>query len=204
MSCSLRVPRYIREAVQLPHTLNLDCVDARHPERPALEAFVADCFRSKHGATPSQFCEQLMGWRGEHGGWQGAVGYTPLHGRVAFLEHYLARPVEQLIAARLGRPVSRDAVVEAGNLAALDAGGTRMLIAGLTRHLHSLGYTWVVLTGTRALLNSFARLGIPMEVLAPADPACLPDRGRGWGSYYETHPQVAFTDIAHAARQLAR
>ncbi len=204
MSCSLRLPSYIREAVQLPENLSLDCLDPRHPERLALEAFVADCFRRAHGATPTQFCEQLMGWRGLHGEWQGAVGYTPLAGRRAFLEHYLDQPIEQVLAARLGRPLSRDSVVEAGNLAALDAGGTRLLISGLTRHLHARGYTWVVLTGTRALLNSFARLGIPMELLGPADPARLPDGGRSWGNYYETHPQVAFTDIAHAARRLAR
>lgn len=204
MSARLKISRRAREAVRPSDRVSLDRIDAFHPDRSALEGFVAGCFLRNHGARPSQFCDTLMGWRAGSAGWRGAVGYSPLARRAAFLEQYLDQPVEQVLAARLGRPLSRDAVVEAGNLAAEDAGGARVLISGLTRHLHACGYTWVVLTGTRALLNAFARLGIPMDVLAPADPARLPDGGRSWGTYYDTLPQVAFTDIAYAASRLAR
>ncbi len=203
MSAGLRVSGLLRDTVRLSDLPRLDRIDPLHPDRGAIEAFIAGCFQRNHGATPTQYCDRLMGWRNAAGSWAGAVGYAPLVRNTAFLEHYLDQPLEQVLAARLGRPVSRDAIVEAGNLAALDAGGARILIGCLTRHLDALGYTWVALTGTRALLNSFARLGIPMETLAAADPARLPDGGKGWGNYYDTCPQVAFTDIAHAARRLA-
>jgi hypothetical protein len=42
-----------------------------------------------------------------------------------------------------------------GNLAAISAGMARVIIPQLARHLHRLGYIWVVFTATRALRNSF-------------------------------------------------
>ena len=204
MSCSVRIPRELKEPASPFAIMPLEWLPPGHPERTALEAFVAATFQRNYGARPTQFCEQLMGWRGSDGNWQGAVGYTPLADRRAFLEQYLELPLERAIGACLGHVPLRNSLVEAGNLAALDAGGARILIAGLTHHLQTEGYAWVGLTGTRVLLNSFARLRIPMQVLGLADPERLPDHGRSWGAYYQTQPKVAFTDIARAAQILAR
>jgi len=62
---------------------------------------------------------------------------------------------------------------------------------------------WVAFTATRGVLNSFIRLRLKPVVIAPAEPARLPDAGKSWGSYYATKPQVMFGDIRSGYAQLA-
>jgi len=90
--------------------------------------------------------------------------------------------------------------VEVGNLAAASAGMARALIPQLARHLHRLGYRWVAFTATRALRNSFHRLGLRPLPIAPADPSRLQDGGASWGSYYSQEPQVMAGRIALGLR----
>ncbi len=92
-------------------------------------------------------------------------------------------------------PVARHQVAEAGNLAAVGPGAARDIIVSLAVLLHRLQLGWVVLTGTRALLNSFFRLGLAPIALAHANPRRLPDCGRSWGSYYRTDPIVVAADV---------
>jgi len=187
----------------VPHrSFLLEWIDESHPDRCSIERFVADNFLLSHGARVQQFCTHLAGCRSIDGRWAAAVGYTPLACQRAFLEHYLDEPLEHAIALDCGVPVRRAELVEAGNLAAVDAGASRVLIAGMTQQLHARGFTWVALTGTRSLLNSFARLGIATHPLARADPLRLPGGGRQWGNYYASSPSVVYGHIASGHARL--
>lgn len=182
----------------------LEWIDESHPARSSIECFIVDNFFLNYGAHVRQFCQRLAGCRAPDGRWLAAVGYTPLARRRAFLEHYLDAPIEHAIALHAGVPIRRAELVEAGNLAALDAGASRALISGMTQHLHAQGFAWVALTGTRALLNSFARLGIRTHPIAAADPLRLPDEGRSWGSYYASNPHVVYGHIPSGHARLLR
>lgn len=161
-----------------------------HPERSAVEHFIAQVFEKTYGAQVQHFAQVLMGLRGKNGEWQAAFGYTPAIQRQLFVENYGGGDVEQQISSKLDTQVKRDQVVEVGNLAASSGGAARMLIARATQYLYEAGFTWVIFTATRSLLNSFSRLDLRPILLATADPARLPDQGRSWGSYYDKHPQI--------------
>ena len=161
-----------------------------------------DNFFGKHAGTePSahrathvvgKFGDQvIMGWE------QAAAGYAAASVQALFLEQYLDGPIELTLAAALGRPVARAGIVEEGNLAAVSAGMARALIPLLARHLHRLGYRWVAFTATRALRNTFHRLGLRPLRLTRADPARLPDGGASWGTYYDHDPVVMAGKISH-------
>jgi hypothetical protein len=174
----------------------LEPVHATHPSRAQFEDFIAARFGRAYGARVTHFLPHLLGVRDGLGRWQAAAGYAAAAGGRLFLEQYLAHPVEQALAHELGRPLARHGIVEVGNLAAVSAGMARLLIPQLARHLHRLGYRWVVFTATRALRNSFLRLGLRPLPIAPADPARLPDGGASWGAYYEQDPMVMAGKIA--------
>ncbi len=182
---------------------DLEVLPPDHPDRQSLQAFIAAAYRRIYGARVEHFARQLVGLRNSAGGWSAGLGYTLARPDALFVEHYLDRPVEHEIASRLGIAIGRNQVVEVGNLAACGPGAARRLIVGMTALLHRLGHTWVVFTSTRALLNSFARLEIEPILLAPADPGRLPDRGRSWGSYYDSHPQVMAASIPIGFAHLA-
>lgn len=172
--------------------------------RAGLEAFIATTFLANYGARIRHFSDVLVGFRGADGAWTAGLGYSLAGAEPLFLEHYLDGPVEAEIAARLGRPVVRGEIVEVGNLAASHAGAARALIIGTTTLLHNMGLHFVTFTATTSLLNSFSRLQLRPQVLAPADPARLPEGGRDWGTYYATQPQVMFGDIRYGYTELAR
>lgn len=182
----------------------MEWVGPRHHARASLQDFIAAAFFRMHGAEVRQFCHTLVGCRDEEGNWVAALGFTLARDGITFLEQYLDAPLEREIAVRTGHPVSRDHIVEVGNLAANHAGAARELIICMTRYLHQLGMVWVAFTATRALLNSFTRLRLKPMVLAQADPLRLPDGGKSWGNYYDTRPQVMFGDIRSGYAQLAQ
>jgi hypothetical protein len=166
-----------------------------HPRRACLEHFIAEVYRQRYKAHIVHFAQQLIGLQGEDGKWLAAAGYTLATVAPLFVEQYLDVPVEEAITARIGAPVTRSQVVEAGNLAAVDPGAAREMIVHLAAVLHRVQLGWVVLTCTRTLLNSFFRLGLAPIALAHADPRRLPDCGKSWGSYYQTDPIVVGADI---------
>jgi hypothetical protein len=174
------------------------------PGRTAIEDFIADAFLKTYGARINHFCDTLVGCRDEAGNWSAALGYSLAQDAPLFLEHYLDGPLEVELGVRLGLPVTRAQIVEVGNLAAVHAGAARELIVRTTHFLYEMGLQLVAFTATLSLLNSFGRLRLRPQLLAPADPSRLPGGGRHWGSYYDTQPQVMFGDIRYGHEQLAR
>jgi hypothetical protein len=169
---------------------------AQLPEqRATLERYIAERFQEVHGAHVEHFCSHLVGVCDTLGHWQAAAGYTPAASGRLFLEQYLDEPAEQALAAAARTCVARASVAEVGNLAAAPGMG-RMLIPAIGRHLHRLGYRWVVFTATRELRNALRRLQLEPLQLAPALPSRLPDAGAAWGSYYRHDPAVMGGRIA--------
>ena len=186
----------VRPAAARGAPLRLERVYLRHPLRASIEEFIAVRYRQAYGARVTHFHPYLLGVRDAIGGWRAGAGYAPALTGALFVEQYLDQRVEQTLAAVLGRPVARSDIVEVGNLAAVTAGMGRVLVPRLAQHLHRLGYRWVVFTATRALRNSFLRLGLRPLRLASADPARLTDRGASWGEYYAHDPAVMAGRIA--------
>lgn len=181
------------------HIVQLSPAD---PRRACLQHFIAEVYLRRYGAHIVHFAQELIGFQGESGQWLAAAGYTPAADAPLFVQQYLDVPVADAIAARVGVPVTRVQVAEAGNLAAVSPGAARDMIAHLAAVLHSMQLGWVVLTCTRTLLNSFVRLGLAPIALAHANPRRLPDCGKSWGSYYRTDPIVVAADVAAGFRSL--
>lgn len=180
----------------------LERIDAHHWARVDVERFICQRFRRQYGARVTHFSPHLMAARDDKRQWKAAVGYTPAARHELFLEHYLDLPVEAALARAFDTAVTRDEVVEVGNLAADSPGAARRVIHQVTRYLHHAGFRWVVFTATRELANSFRRLRLIPTELAPADPMRLPDGGARWGSYYAHDPRVMGGNIAWGYQQL--
>jgi hypothetical protein len=164
-----------------------DLVDAP-AQRPALERFIAGCFREAYGAQVGHFCAHLLGLRDRAGAWQAAAGYTPAAAGALFLEHYLDQPVEVALSSAVGRRVPRERIVEVGNLASAARGFGGRFLPALRRHLVGLDYGWAVFTATREVRSILQHFAFDALALAPAAASRLPDGGAGWGTYYAHEP----------------
>lgn len=156
--------------------------------------FIAKTFFAHYNARIDKFCDRLLSVCSPKGEITAAAGYNLAEEGPLFLEQYLDLPIEKQVRQQLGIDIARTEIAEVGNLAATQAGGSRMLIELMTQHLHGEGRRWVAFTATKSLINSFHRLGLSPVILAPA----LPERvsnPAAWGSYYLQHPYVAIGDI---------
>jgi len=161
--------------------------------RSEIEEYIHGCFLQAYGADVHQFMPTLMSLRSDEGELLGALGLRLASDDRLFLEQYLDRPVEQLLAANINSPVDRDGIVEVGNLAVSGSGsgGGRWLITALTAYLQASHGKWVVFTAGPMLCNAFSRMGMDLIELGDADPAQLQtDDLSSWGSYYDQKPKV--------------
>ena len=176
----------------------------QHPDRPAIESFIQSVYGACYGARVRDFMPTLVALRDDGGELLAAAGYRCAGEHALFLERYLDRPVELLLAAGDPAAPARERIVEVGHLAAARAGQGRRLILQLGPHLAAQGFDWVVSTLTQELRHLFVRLGIVPVPLGRADPALLGAEAAEWGSYYAHHPLVLAGQVAPALQVLAR
>lgn len=170
------------------------------PGRAAVEDFIRGVYAEHYGARVRRFAPMLVGL---HDGNTliAAAGYRRAT-QPLFLERYLDRAVEQLLAGS-GGPPPREQIVEVGHLASRRAGAGRQLILRLAQHFGQLQIQWVVSTLTEELRNVFVRMGVKPLALGLADPARLGADAQDWGSYYAHHPLVLAGSLPAALRRLA-
>ena len=173
--------------VQLP-AIQEPCADSK------IRRFIADTFRHYYDATIDSYCDRLISVCSPQGQMLAAAGYNLAEEGPLFLEQYLDVPLEQQVQQQLGLEIARSEIAEVGNLATLEAGGTRMLIELMTQRLYQEGRRWVAFTATKSLINSFHRMGLSPVILAPAVPERIKNPS-AWGSYYQQNPHVAIGDI---------
>jgi hypothetical protein len=182
----------------------LDIVQADHPQRGEVVAFIQAVYAARYGAQVPGFMPTLVALRDGDGEIVAAAGYRCTADEALFLERYLGGPVERQLPPDLGQLPARRDIAEVGHLAAARAGQGRRLILQLGPHLAAQGFDWVVSTTTEELRHLFARLGIVPLVLGVGDPALLGAEAAAWGSYYEHRPLVLAGRIAPALQVLSR
>ncbi|MDX8392099.1 MAG: thermostable hemolysin [Mariprofundaceae bacterium] len=176
--------------------MNIDVIALGHHDRQALEDFIHDRFGIEYSADIRYFMPKLLRLTSNSGEMIAAAGYRAAAEHKLFLEAYLDAPIEDVLSRHYGTQISRDSIVEVGNLADAYPGAGRAAITALTAYLSGMGYSWVVFTGVKKLRNGFARLSIETEQFGEADTGRLDsDELRSWGRYYQSGPMLVAGNI---------
>ena len=150
---------------RLPHdAVTIRLVTKGSRDRHALEARIAARCARKYGARIEAFlpCLVNLGIDGRHGA---VVGLRPARDATLLLEQYFEAPIEQAISLAFHTPVSRDQVVEVGNLEAAVPGSVALLFGILAAILHDAGMRWVVCTATPRVRLILDDLDLPSRTL---------------------------------------
>jgi Thermostable hemolysin len=191
-------------AAQKHHRFVLTRIEADHPDRNEVEAFIAAVYRECYDAELRSFLPHLIAFRDHTGALQAAVGVRYARDGRLFVEQYLDADADTEVARVQRTPIPRERVVEVGNFASRTAGDAREVIVRLTGLLHGEGMRWVLFAATRQLRNTFDRLHLATVPLAPADPLRLQETQNHWGRYYDAKPLVLTGDIASGYAYLQR
>lgn len=175
---------------------SLDHVDESHPARLEAQAFIQDAYRRAFEAELHAFYPSIVTLRDREMRLLGALGARWAEGQALFLEHYLDRPVDRLIAAHSGRETTRDAIVELGSLALGRPLVTHAFMSLIGAWLEAFEVRWLVCALTDTLRRLFHRAGVELLDLAPALPERLGEQAMSWGSYYRHDPRIVAIDLA--------
>lgn len=166
-------------------------------DRQEIEHFIYRRFYYQYGARISAYLPYLLSARDDKG-ISAALGFQPVGDKPLFLEQYLDCDIETSIMLLTQNYISRDKIVEIGNLASGRQRATQTLFLLLAQVLYGEGYEWVVFTANRAVQVWLKRLDMPTFIIKEADPKRLPDKGDNWGSYYDDRPVVLAANIEHS------
>ncbi|MCB2047002.1 MAG: thermostable hemolysin [Novosphingobium sp.] len=163
----------------------------------------SDLIRRKYQEVfGAAFRPSFESWMHAGNGEGAALGYCRAGAQPLYLEGYLDCPIEDMVSAALGRQVERNSIIEIGNLAADSAPGMVELWGQAANDLGGNGEV-AVATLTAKVRRMFARIGLPVTVLAPARPERLGTGAAQWGSYYESDPMVCMGVIAEGQAALS-
>lgn len=172
------------------------------PGRGDVRRLITDVYARRYGARLTGFMPQLVSLRAK-GMICAAAGYRSAR-ETLFVERYLPRPIEQMLAAATGRRIRRREIVEVGQFVSARPGQGRLLMVALGHHLAEAGFDWAVLTATAELRSLLRRMGLTPLQLIDADPARLGADAAAWGSYYAHAPKVLAGDLASAITRFDR
>lgn len=182
-------PRLARSLDERRLTTRL--TSAHMPGREHLERFIHTVFRRAYGANICHFMPMLLSLHDQDERVLAVCGLRRAGCGPLFLENYLQHPVEAVLTTRIGATVTRDSIVEIGNLAVTELGLARSLLRVVIRHLLDTDAEWAVFTAIPALRNSLGKLNVQLEVLCDASLDQVPGAEQpDWGSYYDQQPQV--------------
>ncbi|MCU7939862.1 MAG: thermostable hemolysin [gamma proteobacterium symbiont of Bathyaustriella thionipta] len=176
-------------------------------ERVRLEDFISHVYKKFYNAEIEHFYPNLISIEtnqedrtDQEQSIKAVAGVRCAKNEALFSEYYLNDSLENELQRIYHKPISRQVVVEVGNLAPKSVGQTRWLITTLTGFLYSAGYEYIVFTLVPGIANAFKRMNIPLELLAEAKHECLPkDIQHKWGpEYYQKKPMVLTGNITLA------
>lgn len=175
----------------------------RNVDRHDVERFIHKVFMRAYDADLNTFLPRLMSLRDNRNRIIAALGMREASDDQLFLETYLDSPIEKLLTDLSHTQVTRDRIIEVGNLASVHRGGLRKLIVALTSYLRGAGSEWVVFTAVPAVRNAFSALGLPLHTIATANKSCLEKQEQdNWGSYYDMGPVVVAGRVDDGYRRL--
>ncbi|MBU1312256.1 MAG: thermostable hemolysin [Gammaproteobacteria bacterium] len=178
----------------------LQLIDSQHPNRQALQYFIAQGFARHYQATVSQFMPYLVGVQ-QAGAFQAALGIRFARQHQLFTEQYLPSAAE-LVLQQQGIVSWRAGIAEIGHLYAESAVALMQLFVLTVQALHQLNIRHLVFAATADLQRMLQRHGLKLSVLAKADPSHLGDKAKDWGSYYLQQPQVCVLSLPQAAERI--
>ncbi|HVY79614.1 MAG TPA: thermostable hemolysin [Steroidobacteraceae bacterium] len=173
-----------------PHPYRIVTCEPDHPARHEAETFVRDAFFRTHRASIRTFMPTLLTLVDASGSLHAVAGARLAANEKLFLERYLPRPIDALLAARGGVPPARAQIVEIGNFACRGSRIARRFLALLPFYLLDRKLTWVTFTATAAVRRLLHNIGARCMELGVADGACARDGADDWGRYYTHDPRV--------------
>jgi hypothetical protein len=155
---------------------------------------ISEIFKKKYQSIISEFMPFILSVQ-HKGKLLAATGIHPASMGSLFVENYFKNSIESEIEKVANQKVARETILEIGNCVSVKNGYASFLfivMIGLYQHTN---FKWAVFTATPQIINILNKLNMSYLLIKKVDESNLNRNGlNGWGSYYETCPQVIALD----------
>lgn len=169
--------------------------------RGGAEQAVKRIFRQVYNADISDFSTLLITAESEQN-IDAVIGLRNAGQAPLFLESYMDQPIEQILVKQHGLSITRDNLIEIGNLVAIRSGTSRQLFIMLAFALAKAGVEWVTFTATAQVEQLLTKLGLAPVAICKAQHQAVVNGESSWGSYYENPPTVCYGNVKQAIEVL--
>jgi hypothetical protein len=170
--------------------------------RAAAETFARECVYRTHGASIRTFSPTLLLLTDASGSLHGVAGCRAAAEEDLFVERYLSRPIEELLAERGGAPALRDDIVEVGKFVGRSSRAARSFMALLPFFLLDHEYAWVTFMASAGVRRLLHDVGARCVDLGAADGGSVRGGADDWGWDW-THDAHVMAGYLPLAREIA-
>jgi hypothetical protein len=164
----------------------------RHFLRRQTETCISEIYKREYGASVSEFPHTLIAAFDREDVPVCAAGLRVASGGF-FSEAYLAQPIETILAEWTGRKIERNRIFEITSLASRSAKASLPFLRRIIAFGETYGFECAFFTATERLRGLLRHMGIPLLILAAAEPGRVEHPER-WGDYYRCGPRVCAVD----------
>lgn len=172
--------------------LKINVLSAKSAKRFDTESFIKNGYAKTYQAQINVTTPYLIAL--EKGALKAALGIRSAKTEL-FIEQYLDKPIQQVLANR-SLPAMRREIAEIAHLYSNAKVFTVPLMLVTAVALHFKSFTTMVFTGTEHVINLIKKTGIHVETLTVADKTRLINSKDKWGTYYDANPVVACISLS--------
>ncbi len=125
----------------------------------------------------------------------GALGLRYADEEALFSECYLKQTIENLIQINESKKVSRNKILEMGNLVVRDSSDIKIILPIFSQYIKSLDIDWAVYTLTAPIKVYFEKFSVKLIHLQIATLEAVNGAATDWGNYYKFKPAVYYSSV---------
>ncbi|KYN23836.1 delta-VPH [Vibrio cidicii] len=172
-----------------PSSIQLEVIDQKHARWPEATHLVQERYQQAFDAHLHRFMPSFLALL-DDGEMKSVCGYRVAKDEPLFLEQYLDEPANQILSRRFACNVTRDSLIEFGQLASFSRGLSGLHFTLIADKLVALGFEWCIFTATDPLHALMKRFGLEPTMIASADAKRIPNATQIYGSYYQHSPRI--------------
>ncbi len=185
------------------NALYLEVIDAKHAKWPNAKQYISERYQLAFDARLNGYMPAFMAlMQGDE--FASLCGFRGAEQGTLFLEQYLDDDASTLLSAQFATHVERHQLVEFGQLASFNKGFSLVHFFLIAEALVKRNYQWCIFTATDPLYAMMKRFGLPLQIIADADPNRIPNASEIWGTYYQHQPRIVAGNLIQGLARLSK
>lgn len=182
-------------------SIELELIDSDHPRWAEVTSQVQCRYKQAFDAELHSFMPAFLALLKDKR-ITSLCGFRIAQNEPLFLEQYLDQSAEKLLSDIFDKNISRQGLIEFGQLASFAHGFSPLHFTLIAEKLVEFGFEWCIFTATDPLYALMKHMGLNPQIIAEANPNRISSAATIWGNYYQYQPRIMAGNLQQGLNQL--